>query len=368
MGEVLTKKEIEELWGGPLPEIEEEYQKLADAFPGGRPELAPYVLKKLLTLKEAKAACALPGGADTVAKALGITEEEAEEMLEGMVVRGKIMKTPDGYDSIKNIAFQKDYSYAQAKFDSEKDVALARLMLAWDYYIPGRSPADGTFRIVPKWKSVKNIPGVMPCENMPQMLLDYLPDKVAFARCPCRAVWSIAKTGEYRPDMFRGDTRETADQKDGLCIIVGPRAGYFARYYGGYVPTEEELKEKIELIENNGTYYTANNGRILMVMCNCGDDCGCGMRIPYEARRPDGYARSRFQAYLAKEEDCVGCGTCEKACMFHKSVKVIDGKAAVDPDACQGCGVCTVKCPKNALKMKLVRPAEHIPKMPGAGA
>ena len=37
MGEVLTKQEIEELWGGPLPEIEEEYQKLADAFRAAGP-------------------------------------------------------------------------------------------------------------------------------------------------------------------------------------------------------------------------------------------------------------------------------------------------------------------------------------------
>ena len=363
MGEVLTVKEIEELWGGPLPEIEEEYRRLGEAFPSGRPELAPYIMKKLFSLQEAKAACVLPGSVKDVARTLCVPEKEAEEMLEAMVVRGKIMKTPDGYDSIRTVAFLKDYSYAQARFDDEKDQALARLMIAWDSYIPGRSPADGTFRIIPKWRSVKTLPGVMPCENMPQMLTDCLPDRIAFVRCPCRAVRSIADTGAYHPEMFRGETGETGEQKDGLCIIVGPRAGYFAKYYGGYVPTEEELKAKIELIENNGTYYTANNGRLLMVMCNCGDDCSCGMRIPYEAGRPEGFARSRFQAYLAKPDACVGCGTCESSCMFHSSVRVVDGKAVVDPAACHGCGVCTVKCPVQALKMKLVRPAEHIPKM-----
>ena len=365
MADILTTQQIEELWGGPLPEIEEEYRKLGEAFFSGRPELAPYVMKKLFSLPEAKAACALPGTARDVANVLNIPEDEAERMLEAMVVRGKIMKTPDGYDSIKMLAFMKDYAYAQARFDGEKDPALARMMIAWDCYLPERAPADGTFRIVPKWKSVKSLPGVMPCENMPQMLLDCLPDRIAFVRCPCRAVRSIAETGEYRPEMFRGDTGETAEQKDGLCLIVGPRAGYFARYFGGYVPTEEELKAKIEHIENNGTYYTANNGRLLMVMCNCGDDCDCGMRIPYEAGRQNGFARSRFRAYLARPDACVGCGTCERACMFHRSVRVIGGKAAVDPEACHGCGVCTVKCPVQALKMELVRPAEHIPKTVG---
>ncbi|MCR5173030.1 MAG: 4Fe-4S binding protein [Oscillospiraceae bacterium] len=362
MGEVLTEMELEELWGGPLPELEEEYRTLGDAFPTGRRELAPYIMKKLFSLREAKAACALPGGARDVAKALDIPENEAGELLEAMAVRGKTVKTPDGYDTVRTLAFLKDYCYAQPRFDGEKDAALARMMIAWDSYIPGRSLPDGTFRIVPKWRSVKNVPGAMPCENMPQMLLDCLPDRIAFVRCPCRAVKSIADTGAYHPEMFRGDTGETYEQKDGLCLIVGPRAGYFAEHFGGYVPTEEELKAKIEHIETNGTYYTANNGRLLRVMCNCGDDCACGMRIPYEAGRPEGFARSRFRAYLARPDACVGCGTCERACMFHRSVKVIDGKAAVDPEACHGCGVCTVKCPSQALKMKLVRPADHIPK------
>ena len=365
MGLVLTEQEISELWGGPLPEIEEEYRKLGDAFSAGRPELAPYIMKKLFTLQEAKAACALPGDAADVSEVIGISEKDASEMLEAMVIRGKIIKTPEGYDSIKTLAFMKDYSFARAEFDSEKDPALAKMMIAWDCYIPGRSPADGTFRIIPKWRSVKNIPGVMPCENIPQMLMDCLPDRVAFVRCPCRAVRSIADTGSYHPEMFRGETGETEKQKDGLCIIVGPRAGYFARYFGGYVPTEDELKQKIEHIESNGTYYTANNGRLLMVLCNCGDDCDCGMRVPYEAGRPDGFARSRFQAYLAKADACVGCGTCERACMFHRSVRVMDGKAFVNQNMCHGCGVCTVKCPEQALKMRLVRPADHIPKTVG---
>ncbi|MBQ1333452.1 MAG: 4Fe-4S binding protein [Lachnospiraceae bacterium] len=362
IGKELTREEIAELWGGELPEIEPEYRQLADAFTQGRPELAPYVMKKVFTLREARAACSLPGTAESVAELLGISAEEAEEMLHALAVRGKIIQTPDGYDAIRNIAFMRDYVYAHPSHDEENGQALARLLLAWDSYVPGRSNPDGTFRIIPKWKSVKDLPGVMPCENMPQMLLDLWPDGVAFSRCPCRALTSIAQTGEYRPDMFRGDTGETADPKDGLCIIVGPRAQYFARMYGAYLPTKEELLAKIEHIENNGTYYTTNNARTMFVMCNCGDDCSCGMRIPYEAGRASNFAKSRFLARLAKPDACVGCGICERGCMFHTAVRVVDGKAAVDPDACHGCGVCAVHCPAGALKMELVRPADHIPK------
>ena len=317
----LTREEIEELWGGALPELEPEYLRLAEAFPQGRPELAPYVMKKLFTLQEARAACALPGTAEQVAETLGISADEAEEMLMGLAVRGKILKTQTGYDAIRVNAFLRDYVFAQARFDEENGQTLARLILAWDSYVPERSNPDGTFRIIPKWRAVKTLPGVMPCENMPQMLLDCWPDEVAFTRCPCRALTSVAQTGEYHPEMFRGETGETADPKDGLCIIVGPRAKYFASMYGAYVPTREELLAKIEHIENNGTYYTTNNSRLMRVMCNCGDDCTCGMRMAYDAGREGCFAKSRFTAYLAKPDACVGCGTCERACMFHTSVR-----------------------------------------------
>ncbi len=357
----LTINEIEALWGGELPELEEEYRELAEVFPTGRKELAPYIMKSIYSLLQAKLALCLPCTSAQAAEKIGISESEAEEMLFEMAKRGMVMKTADGYDRIKTLAFLKDYYYANPKYDCEKNQRTARLMLNWDAYVEGRCLPDKTFRIIPKWQSIKNIPGVMPCENMPQMLLDCLPDRIAFVRCPCRAVTSIAETGEYHPENFRGDTGETKEQKDGLCIIVGPRASYFAKMYDGYVPTKEELLEKTAHIESNGTYYTANNLRVLGVMCNCGDDCGCGMRVAYEAGDDEFFSKSRFVAYAAKPEKCVGCGMCENACMFHKSVKVVDGKACVDEKSCHGCGVCTVKCPQGVLKMKLVRPASHIP-------
>jgi len=38
-----------------------------------------------------------------------------------------------------------------------------------------------------------------------------------------------------------------------------------------------------------------------------------------------------------------------------------DGKAYIDAEKCYGCGQCVVNCPAEAMKMKIVRPPEHIP-------
>ena len=81
IGKELTREEIAELWGGELPEIEPEYRQLADAFTQGRPELAPYVMKKVFTLREARAACSLPGTAESVAELLGISISSTYELM-----------------------------------------------------------------------------------------------------------------------------------------------------------------------------------------------------------------------------------------------------------------------------------------------
>ena len=43
-------------------------------------------------------------------------------------------------------------------------------------------------------------------------------------------------------------------------------------------------------------------------------------------------------------------------------------KAVVDAEQCWGCGVCVLGCDQAALKMKTVRPAEHIPPAPTPAA
>jgi len=53
-------------------------------------------------------------------------------------------------------------------------------------------------------------------------------------------------------------------------------------------------------------------------------------------------------------------------CLFD-AIKMVrpDGskkyKATVNPDKCFGCGVCACACKPGAIKMKVVRPPEHIP-------
>lgn len=361
----LSKEELAKLWGGPLPELEPEYYELGKEYGQGRPEVAPYMMKKIFSLDDARLALALPGTAEEVAEKMNMDTETVRDRLMHMVVRGKIVvDDKDVFARHTVLGNLKDWMYAQEKYDCEYDRNTAILMEAWDYVgdaffglMPGTTRKY--MRIIPKWESIKDVPGVMPCENMPEMLRN--DENLAFTRCPCRAVTSLARYGEIRTGTCRTGLKEGHTSKEGLCMLGRRRSGYFTKYLGAYRPTKEELEQRIAELEAGGAYYNIFNARDFMGLCNCCDDCKCGIRAPYDLGDEDFYEKSRFIAYMDDEDACVGCGACEEICPFRKSIKVVDGKAVVDNERCHGCGNCVTHCPTGAIKMKIVRPASHIP-------
>ena len=50
-------------------------------------------------------------------------------------------------------------------------------------------------------------------------------------------------------------------------------------------------------------------------------------------------------------EKCEGCGLCEQVCRFD-AIALKEGNYQVDPIACDGCAACVHQCPTNAIKME----------------
>lgn len=57
---------------------------------------------------------------------------------------------------------------------------------------------------------------------------------------------------------------------------------------------------------------------------------------------------------------CIGFGDCVTACDFN-AIRVENGVAAVDPEACTGCGSCAKACPKQLIQMVPKQKAAVIP-------
>lgn len=47
---------------------------------------------------------------------------------------------------------------------------------------------------------------------------------------------------------------------------------------------------------------------------------------------------------------CTGCGSCSRKCR-HNAIKIVDGRAEVDPSKCVLCGYCSHYCPQFCLKI-----------------
>lgn len=73
------------------------------------------------------------------------------------------------------------------------------------------------------------------------------------------------------------------------------------------------------------------------------DDIVCRLRFCF------GGAKVRPWAYVIDQERCVGCGTCEEACMEDVIHPTADGKYEIKHFGCLECGRCAMNCPNDAI-------------------
>jgi coenzyme F420-reducing hydrogenase delta subunit/NAD-dependent dihydropyrimidine dehydrogenase PreA subunit len=74
---------------------------------------------------------------------------------------------------------------------------------------------------------------------------------------------------------------------------------------------------------------------------------------------PEGQAG---KAEIQYSGHCVGCVTCFRICPF--GAISLDPRVTVDPQACEGCGMCAAECPKFAIKIGLPEGEEISSRIP----
>ena len=142
-----------------------------------------------------------------------------------------------------------------------------------------------------------------------------------------------------------------------VCLTFGNVARSLAEH-GGYA----RLIDKAEAMDALQRSYDHNLVQIgenvrenPAFICNC---CGCCCEALQAARKFSPMQPVATTNYIpeVKEDSCVGCGRCEKACpILAISMKEDEHgkkKAVIDTDICLGCGVCAGNCAKKAIEMK----------------
>jgi ferredoxin len=272
-----------------------------------------------------------------------MSRETADGHIRELYEKGVVFPTKKGPGMARTFIQLKDASAGNPKYDEQLGKAFFDLCGLIEG--PMRKPLpddmrlDFHMRIVPRWRSIENVPGLLPFEDTRAILKSH--DIFALVPCGCK----------------RGHTDRWCSVPTDSCIALGGTAKYnLDRGVGRQLTYEEALGILDNLDEYPTVHTTVNQREVNQLICNC-HYCCCAT-----ARHS---ANSRFIAEN-NAEDCIGCGDCMEKCQYSaivmKSNQGSEGEVAhVDSVACRGCGSCVVTCSASSLHMKLVRPPEHIP-------
>lgn len=89
--------------------------------------------------------------------------------------------------------------------------------------------------------------------------------------------------------------------------------------------------------------------QVAVVMCQGSNDVSKSL-LEYQGPKSCKAAKQLFGGLKTCQFGCLGLGDCEAACNYN-SIKVVNGVARVDRDACVACGACAKACPQSLIRI-----------------
>ncbi len=341
----------------------------------------PWLMARYMTVDQARVVLALPDAgwhpslgdlnvSEAFAKELGIDKKTIDNGLLALFEKGFIYPTRRGprpprtflawFDIQHNTHYRDELGeewfivlgmMLDYEFSEEADNAIAKRLAA------GLPPLA---RVIPRWKTIKDVPGKLPSEDIREIL--QANRTFGLLNCACR---------QRYPD------RE-CNSPETVCLVLGKAAEYNIRRRAAKSITREEA---LDIFTNVTADYSVihvgsrgeNPEDIAGIICSCHADCCVVLRKPMVigSKYPvwEHYAKSRYRAIVDLDK-CSGCGLCaKKRCQFGAAQMryypdYIEQRSYTNEAICMGCGCCVESCPKGARSMKIVEPPESVTKMP----
>jgi len=332
-------------------------------------------LEYIMTEEQARIVAGLPGEADELAQKLNMDVGKVKELIRDIYEKGVIV--PKNFETLEGMRFIpspiflhdrmlaiKNWRKRLPELDKVIDEFLEKEFFpaSAEQYAKAEQPAQ---RVLSAYKTILDSPELLPEDDVRTVLKQAT--TISVVPCSCRV-----RTGSCKRTQIDVCMQFNRSAEYGLAVGMDGL---------GKALTYEEALEVIDAAEDAGLIHLwGNSARMSSAsLCSC-CDCCCIVGLPYlEYNLPASkrYAKSRYEARV-DPNICIGCSDEPSppciaiAPKYFKGCLRMEGrphtndyKAVVDPENCYGCGACVLKCPVGAIKMELVRPADHIP---GIGA
>lgn len=323
------------------------YKELAAAIGAGDSPIMPRIFEALANDDEAKVMLLAfpPATVEDLAEKSGFSETKVLDMMNSLFHKGLTFKATRGGDKkwyrVKTVPQMHDSTVLTPGISQD-------VLDLWKIYMEKEWPAygqavmdilpDAVMRVIPVNESVEPQSQVLAYDDVIKIVEKA--EILSVTKCSCRVI--------------SGDCTKPLE----VCMQVDRAAKYNIERGTGRELSKSEAFDILNKCREEGLIHTVDNRQnVGHVICNCCKDCCLNwavMKGPKKWVLP-----SRFEAEVDVEL-CSNCETCIDRCFFD-AISMTDEHAVVDPEKCLGCGVCTVVCPTEALRLKEVRPEDFVP-------
>lgn len=277
---------------------------------------------------------------------------ELSEKLDAMARKGLVFRSGHG-EKVRYSLNDAFFVFLRSSFWHGRDDAETKQIapLINRYFINGFFDQYGCvdtkgLRTLPIGETIEEEKTVLPFEDVVKVLDEQ--DYFVVAVCPCRHRKNL--------DPAEPDCPHPTE----VCLHFGSLGKYMTENSLGREISKEEAREILRLSAESGLVHGISNWKSgVDTICNCCKCCCMWFEAYHVLRHKKSMDASNYRLRTTPQT-CKGCGLCTKRCPMEalhleQSLEARNKKgqaAVVDEDKCIGCGVCAYKCPTRSLTLE----------------